>query len=877
MRAVGIIVGFLFVLTAFGSFQKIETEFFNILYEYGLEEQAEILFREGPEIYRRLTDFYRIYPAKKLNVYLLDNNDYGNAYADFFSHAIVIYVNRAGASYINNTYPLWVPFVFSHELTHILIANKPFWFKNFLNIFGRPAAMFFDTAFSSSYLHEGLSIYSESMLSGEGRFFDTQFDMYLRRDLYESRFYGFSLAGGPSSPIFNPVGMNYLYGASFFEFLGERYGAKVVSSLLNTMGDQWMSLKRALETATMRPYSALLAEWESWCREKAYALLPKSPIDAPENLTGTGFFTGHPIAIGSYLYYLSHSERGSEIVRRKGDGSEERWEVPYPSDYDVSPNGRLAFVYAIGDGLELYTRYLYFGDWGVELWKSPLIERVIALRWMDDRWLWVTAVENGGTALWLVDTETGKKQRMISGSPHFYLNSLCVLSDITESPKAIVCSISYDGQARLYRMPLMIDERAETYEFGNWEVVGSPKGNSLDPAYADGALYYANDLSGIFNLYRWEEESGLIQQLTNVAVGAFQPALFDGELYYSEYSRNGFDLFRAPNSETPATLSLEGSMTFSPIPTRYEALRVEMSPDQAIQPIPQPQTVVLWPKPRIWLPIDTLTPGGFGLFGGMVGWDDLKRWVWSFNGYYLSESELMNTLDLSPWSIGVNLVYRGLIPFSASLLLNEEGFVGRVQLDKSFVDRVNRDLIRMQPAIGIQWTLSDRSLWALQWEYYQAVGAIGNPINTVSVPKYFSFFTNTPEMGFRTGFGMKLPFAAVGMANISVREETVFAGFEGWVPIPVTPFGSANGKYRFNGLTFHTGAYLTNDPSLFQCIAGFEVDFGFQYWVNMRIGIDLVLQKDKIGPKFSLNFSDLAFGREGSARENPLTFSSLLP
>lgn len=210
MRAVGIIVGFLFVLTAFGSFQKIETEFFNILYEYGLEEQAEILFREGPEIYRRLTDFYRIYPAKKLNVYLLDNNDYGNAYADFFSHAIVIYVNRAGASYINNTYPLWVPFVFSHELTHILIANKPFWFKNFLNIFGRPAAMFFDTAFSSSYLHEGLSIYSESMLSGEGRFFDTQFDMYLRRDLYESRFYGFSLAGGPSSPIFNSVGMIFV-------------------------------------------------------------------------------------------------------------------------------------------------------------------------------------------------------------------------------------------------------------------------------------------------------------------------------------------------------------------------------------------------------------------------------------------------------------------------------------------------------------------------------------------------------------------------------------------------------------------------------------------------------------------------------------------
>ena len=877
MRIIGIVVGLMCAITVFSSFQKIETEFFDILYDRGLEEQANALYREGPEIYRRLTDFYGIYPSKKLNVYLQDCNDYGNAYADFFSHAIVIYVNRASAAYINNTYRLWVPFVFSHELTHILIANKPFWFKSVLSVFGRPVSMFFDTAFSPSYLHEGLSIYSESMVYKEGRFFDTQFDMYLRRDLYESRFYGFRLAGGVSSSAFNPVGMNYLYGASFFEFLGERYGAKVVSSLLNRMGDQWLSLKRALESATMRSFSTLLVEWESWCQEKASSLLPSTGSEEYDNLTKTGFYTSRPITSGKYLYYLSQSEKGSGIVRREAAGLEDWWEMPYPASYDVSPSGRVALVYAIGDGLEFYTRYLYLGDWQAGVWKSPLIERVIAVRWMDDRSLFAITTENGGTALWLADTVDGSKQRLIPGSPDLYVNSLCFIAESANERSAIVCSITYNGQARLYRMGFSLSEESRTYVLGSWEVVGSPKGNSLDPFYVDGALYYTNDLSGIYNLYRWEAESGLIQQLTQVKTGAFQPAFYDGQLYYSGYAADGFDLFRAPVTEDSVTLSLEGSTTFLPIPTRYEALRLETNPAQTVFSIPDAQTVFLLPKPRIWLPFAAPAPGGFGVFGGVVGWDDLKRWIWTFNGYYLSESELSNTLNLPLWSVGVDLVHRGQVPFSASVFLSSEELKAKIQLDKSFINRINHDLIRIQPSIGLQWTQRDVSQWALQWEYYQDIGVIWNPINSVSVPRYFSLFTNTPGMGFRTGFGVKLPFAAVGMANISVREETVFAGFEGWVPIPIAPFGTANGKYRFNGLAFHTGAYLTNDPGLFQLIAGFQVDFGFQYWVNMKIGLDLVLQKDKISPKFSLNFTDISFGSTLEAREKPLTFTSLLP
>ena len=99
-------------------------EHFDVYYQNASRESAVQLIQEGNTIFETLTDFYGIHPKNRLRVYLLDTVDFSNAYADIFSNVIIIYINRNGSDYYNNTYNWWVPFVFSHELTHILVANK---------------------------------------------------------------------------------------------------------------------------------------------------------------------------------------------------------------------------------------------------------------------------------------------------------------------------------------------------------------------------------------------------------------------------------------------------------------------------------------------------------------------------------------------------------------------------------------------------------------------------------------------------------------------------------------------------------------------------------------------------------------------------------
>ena len=111
-------------------YYRFPTEHFDVYYQQPAREAAVQLIQEGDAIFKALTDFYAITPKKRLKVYLLDTVDFANAYADIFSNVIVIYINRSSSDYYNNTYQWWVPFVFSHELTHILVANKSDWTKD---------------------------------------------------------------------------------------------------------------------------------------------------------------------------------------------------------------------------------------------------------------------------------------------------------------------------------------------------------------------------------------------------------------------------------------------------------------------------------------------------------------------------------------------------------------------------------------------------------------------------------------------------------------------------------------------------------------------------------------------------------------------------
>src|SRR6056297_2578790 len=270
MKRFALIIFFLLlvILTFSQSYYHFPTEHFDVFYQQTVHDAAVQLLQQGDDIYKTLSDFYDITLKKRLKVYLLDTVDFSNAYADIFSNVIIIYTNRSSSAYYNNNYKWWGPFVFSHELTHILLANKSDWTKELFDLFGHPVSVLFDTAFTPSYLHEGVSIYSESLLFDEGRLNDSRYLSFLKAEIQDNSFRGLTLAGGMISPDFTPTGFNYLYGSFFVKYIEETYGSQAVSKMVRDYGKQYrFNFIKMMEGISGKRYSDFISDWKEWLYE----------------------------------------------------------------------------------------------------------------------------------------------------------------------------------------------------------------------------------------------------------------------------------------------------------------------------------------------------------------------------------------------------------------------------------------------------------------------------------------------------------------------------------------------------------------------------------------------------------------------------------
>jgi Tol biopolymer transport system component len=79
------------------------------------------------------------------------------------------------------------------------------------------------------------------------------------------------------------------------------------------------------------------------------------------------------------------------------------------------------------------------------------------------------------------------------------------------------------------------------------QVVCNTEKDERDPAFSpDGKyLYFSSDRTGIFNIYRLERSTGLLEQVTNVSGGAFAPSIApdNKQLVYTGYEKAGYSIF----------------------------------------------------------------------------------------------------------------------------------------------------------------------------------------------------------------------------------------------------------------------------------------------------------------------------------------------
>ncbi|MHC1568884.1 MAG: hypothetical protein ACXQTT_04775, partial [Candidatus Syntropharchaeia archaeon] len=114
------------------SFRIVSTSRMDIIYQDGLERQAFELLKNGERIMERVENLLGTKLKDRLKVYIIENGDIANAYADPLDNVIVIYPNDLQPGDFIPSYDNWIDYVFSHEYTHILLGRN---YERWLEIF----------------------------------------------------------------------------------------------------------------------------------------------------------------------------------------------------------------------------------------------------------------------------------------------------------------------------------------------------------------------------------------------------------------------------------------------------------------------------------------------------------------------------------------------------------------------------------------------------------------------------------------------------------------------------------------------------------------------------------------------------------------------
>jgi hypothetical protein len=245
-------------------------------------------------------------PKGKISVFVNDFSDFGNGGAVGIPFSFVMVgINPFDNIYENMPANERIQWLSSHELTHIIMSDKPGTSENFFrNIFsGKPlndntnpltfAYSYLASSrwYSPRWFHEGIAIFMETFMNGgNGRILAGYDEMVFRTMVIDSAYFyrpvGLETEG---STIDFMVGANaYLYGTRFDNYLAGEYG---VDKLLDfyTVSD---SSKGFFASQFQKVYkNDLLSEWEKWVefennfQNENLKLIRKNPVTKHKLIT----------------------------------------------------------------------------------------------------------------------------------------------------------------------------------------------------------------------------------------------------------------------------------------------------------------------------------------------------------------------------------------------------------------------------------------------------------------------------------------------------------------------------------------------------------------------------------------------------------------
>ncbi|MBI2083300.1 MAG: PD40 domain-containing protein [Deltaproteobacteria bacterium] len=563
--------------------KTLKTAHFAIHFYEGEEEVVERLVEVTEEAYQILSKKFDAYPVGRTEVVVVDQEDAANAFAMVIPYNMILLRAVAPTPDSNLAdYDEWLREVFLHEYTHIIhISDTRYPAKALKLIVGKLMA---PNGLSPGWVPEGIATYMETAETTRGRGRSSYTEMLLRTDILNDQFLKLDQMAGVqySWPAWRA---QYLYGVAFWKYLSETYGEEKIIDFSHRYGASlwFFSLNNKAKKSFGKSFYDL---WEDWKGELLvrYTKVKESvgkrgmregePWLEPER--GESFNLPRFSPSGDSLVYLTTSihhrtelrlrdlQNGKEkVLLKKKDiqqlsfspdgskilyssiGRHKRYynysdlhEIDIESrkskkltkglrlrDPDYSPDGKRVVCVQNQMGRSRLVVYdleeKNLEEWGEA--EVPVGTEFNHPRWSPDgKWIAVSIHEKGQRDLWLVDAETGKKRKKITNDRG-------------------------------------VEDRPEWGRRGRY-------------------LYYSSDREGIYNIHRYNLQTGRQEKITNLLTGAFDPTVSaTGELAFSYYNGRGFEIRQCrqqgcfASSASASALTLMGPAGHEP--SRIEAAR----------------------------------------------------------------------------------------------------------------------------------------------------------------------------------------------------------------------------------------------------------------------------------------------------------------
>jgi hypothetical protein len=290
-----------FVDPALG-WRTLETRSFEVHFPERQRAQARLVAGAAERILPRLTALLRWQPQSRIHIVVLDSADFANGLASPipFNYTMVFLSPPDDGELLQNRE--WLDLVLTHELFHIVHLDKardaPLTLRR---VFGR-LAFIFPNVFQPGWIIEGLAVHAESdPARGYGRLGNSQFEGMMRAEASRGlRSLAEINAGGRGFPL----NRDYLYGAYFFAFLQERYGAKALVDFIETYSDNVIPFRVHSNptVVTQKNMDQLWAEYDGWLRARFGG--PRPPVHEGEVIARSWSLTSPALAADGTRWYI---------------------------------------------------------------------------------------------------------------------------------------------------------------------------------------------------------------------------------------------------------------------------------------------------------------------------------------------------------------------------------------------------------------------------------------------------------------------------------------------------------------------------------------------------------------------------------------------